>query len=393
MRIGIDARFLTHPQAGGFKTYTENLIQALSQVDAVNRYVLYLDREPADGILPKAENFTHRVVPTVLPLVGMPFREQVLLGRHIAKDQLDLIHFLCNTAPVNMPANSVLTLHDTIQVTIQQDFPLTLSVGEHKRWAMTAYSKWTILKTARAAGRVITVSNYEKDLIVQHLGVDPHRVCVAHLAPNPVFTPANREVREEYRAELRQKFSLSSRFLLGVGYEARKNIPLLIEAFARLAPDHQDLDLVIVAAEEGRRFVFQRMVSGQNLNDQVKILAAVEPGDLVALYNLAEVFVYPSERESFGLPPLEAMACGAPTIAMNMTSLPEVLGGGAILIDGKDPQTWADAIRWVLTDDVLRKDLVSRGIRQGASMTWQRCAEKTKQIYRAVAEADQLVRV
>ena len=116
MKIAIDARFLTHPQLGGFKTYTTNLIGALSRVDSENHYVLYLDRPPKNCDLPQSRNFSYRVVPFTVPGLGMPYREQFALRREVAKDEPDLIHFLSNTAPVRMNRRFVLTLHDTIQL-------------------------------------------------------------------------------------------------------------------------------------------------------------------------------------------------------------------------------------------------------------------------------------
>lgn len=387
MKIGIDARFLTHPQLGGFKTYTVNLINALSKVDSDNHYVIYIDRPPTEGTdLPQPGNFDYRVVPAKLPLVGMPLREQILLGRHIARDRPDVVHFLCNTAPVRMPEKSILSLLDVIQVKTPQNFPTTRNMENYRRWAITAYSKWTILNTVQSAKRIITLSHFEKGEIVEHLDIAPERIHVTYFGVNPRFSQASSQVRETWRSGVLQNHGVTRRFIMGVGYEPRKNIPLLIEAFSQLAPIHPDLDLVIVAAERERRLFFQQLAAELDISSRVIVLAAVQPSDLAILYNLAEAFVFPSERESFGAPPLEALACGTPTIAMNMTSLPEILGDGALLLDGKDPQIWANAIEQLLTDDVLRKDLVSRGLQQAAKMTWQRCAEETLQIYQDVVE-------
>lgn len=386
MKIGIDARFLTHPQVGGFKTYTVNLLNALGQVDSINQYVIYVDRNPPEGTLPHQENFTYVVVEGTLPVVGMPIREQIRLKQRISEDQPDIVHFLCNTAPVGIHDKFVVTLHDTIQVTSLRTFNPVISLASYKRWAMMAYSKWVILKTVQAAQRVITVSNYEKTQITELLDVAPEKVSVTHLAPNPVFDLINPDVRFALGEELQQKFGLHKKFVLGVGYEPRKNIPLLIDVFSRIAPTQPDLDLVIVVAETGRRLELEGLVAQRSLSKRVHLLKALPPKELAKLYNLTEVFVYPSERESFGLPPLEALACGAPTIAMNMTSLPEILGNGAILVDGKDVQTWANTLEQVLTNDGLRKNLISQGLKQAAKLTWQQCARDTVQVYRAVAE-------
>jgi glycosyltransferase involved in cell wall biosynthesis len=386
MKIGIDARFLTHPQRGGFKTYTENLINALGLVDSTNTYVLYVDRPPAKAILPKKDNFTCQVVDARLPVIGMPIREQITLRRRIAQDNLDIAHFLCNTAPVGIPVRFVVTLHDTIQLTNNQTFKYATGLSTYKRRAISAYSRLTIRKTAQSASKIITVSSYEKTQIREHLGITPERICVTHLAPNALFTPASQGLKKKWRSKIDQEFGIQRRFILAVGYEPRKNIPLLLEAFSRFAQDYPHISLVIVAAEEQSRSFFQKLAREWNIDERVIILGAVSPNDLVVLYNLADVFVFPSERESFGLPPLEALACGTPVVAMKKTSIPEILQDSALLIEGKDVQTWADAIVQVITDDNLRSSLANKGIRRVARFSWERCAKETLQVYHAVLE-------
>jgi glycosyltransferase involved in cell wall biosynthesis len=210
------------------------------------------------------------------------------------------------------------------------------------------------------------------------------------MAPNAVFKPLRDELTGATSSEERRRLGLPNRFVLGVGYEPRKNIPLLIEAFARIAPGHPDLDLVIVAAQQERQRFFVQMASEMNLASRVRILPALQPSDLCMAYNLAELFMFPSDRESFGAPPLEALACGTPTLAMNSSSLPEVLDHAAILVDGNDVQTWACAIERVLADKALRLDLVNRGLQQAAKLTWERCAEGTLEVYTQVMAESQV---
>jgi glycosyltransferase involved in cell wall biosynthesis len=387
MKIGIDARFLTHPQRGGFKTYTENLVSALGEVDLHNQYVLYVDRPPTGDISFKPANFSFRVVPATYPLIGTPIREQVGLRREIYRDNLDVVHFMCNTAPVNLSLNYVVTLHDTIQLTNSETFKFGSTFSSYKRWAMTAYSKWTILRSAKSAKGIITVSGYVKNEIVEQLKVSPQSVFVTHLAPNPLFAPATSEQKASWRKEVARELGIRGRFVLGIGYEPRKNIPLLIETFATIVPRQSNLKLVVVAANEVSRHHFQQLAQDLGVEDCTTILGGMPPLQLNKLYNLAELLVFPSEQEGFGLPPLEAIACGTPVIAMKMTSIPEVLGDGAVLLEGKDVQTWANAIEHIMVDQEFRSRLVRRGLCRAAQLSWQHCARETLQIYTSVTSS------
>jgi glycosyltransferase involved in cell wall biosynthesis len=205
------------------------------------------------------------------------------------------------------------------------------------------------------------------------------------LAANAIFRPASSDQKATMCAEIEKKFGISGDFILGVGFEDRKNIPLLIQAYKHLAVDFPGINLVVVSAEENKRQYFQQLVGELQLNGRVTVLGSVAATDLLGLYNLATIFVFPSERESFGLPPLEAIACGTPTVVMNSSSLPEILGAGALLVDGKDPQTWADRLRNVLTDERLRAEMITRGLKRAAELNWDNCARKTIQVYTGLA--------
>ncbi len=386
MKIGIDARFLTHPQVGGFKTYSENLVSALAQIDSTNDYIIYIDRRSNTFELPENDSFVFKVVDGTLPGIGMPFREQIGLRREINKDRPDVVHHLCNTAPINPYSKSILTLHDTIQINNNYHFRLFADNGQKKQWIMALYSKWTIMRSIKDISRIITVSHYEKKKICDQLNVDPASVCVSHLAPKDIFSPVQRDSIGDVHSAKSKELALPKNFILGVGYESRKNIPLLMKAFSKIAGLHPNLELVIVAAEVNSRQRFQELALKFGSSERMHFLPAQNSTNLSILYNLAELFVYPSERESFGLPPLEAIACGTPTIAMNVASIPEILQDGAMLINGKSVDTWADAIHKVLGDEELRTKLVNQGLEQAAKFSWKACAQTTLQIYNSVAE-------
>jgi glycosyltransferase involved in cell wall biosynthesis len=388
MRVGIDARFLTHPQPGGFKTYTVNLIRALAEVNSGIEYVVYLDRPPTDlNDVPRGNHVRYRVVRGSFPSLGMPYREQVLLPWRLREDRLDLVHFLCNTLPLRVQQRHVLTLHDTIQLTASVPFVWRASLAANKRWAITAYSRCAIRRAAPTASRIVTVSRFEREQISACLALPLDRIAVTRPAPDPGFTCAVPDQKAQWRRELADRFGFAGRFVLAVGYEPRKNIPLLIRAFGHAACQNSQLTLVVVAAaEDHQRASLEALAQEAGLAKRIVILGRVPFGDLVRFYNATDAFVFPSEREGFGLPVLEAMMCGAPTISLKAAAVPEVVGDGGLLLDTVDPGVWAEAITRVTSNPALQADLVRRGLNRAATFTWRRCAEETEAVYRSAYE-------
>lgn len=382
MRIGIDARFLTHPQNGGFKSYTVNLLAALPMADPEYEYIAYVDREP-DHRLPNAKNLHYKVVASRVPLVGMPWREQFGLRQQIRRDHLDLVHLTCNTGPLDLGLRTVVTLHDTIPLLPTPGIHPSLRPGTFRRWTINMYARSIIPKVARRAERVLTVSHYAKAEIMGVLGIPGDKVCVTHIAVNDAFRPGDPVEREAWRREIRAQFSVDKPFILTVGFEPRKNVPLVMDSFTHIASDHE-LSLVIVAAEETSRRCFQELALERGIGDRVHVLGAIPLDRLAALYNLAEVFVFASAREGFGLPPLEAMACGAPVIAMGRSSLPEILSPAAVLVDSDDSRVWAKSIDDLVRDPDTRAILAREGPRHAGTFSWTRCAEETVSVYRSV---------
>lgn len=387
MRIGIDARFLTHPQRGGFKTYTMNLVRALSKLDTPHTFVLYVDRPVPDDLLPTAGHLTYRVIHGTARLIGMPWREQILLPRRIADDRLDVVHFLCNTGPWRCSVPSVLTLHDVIQLEAPRAAGETDGGTTLGQQARTHYSRFAIRAALRHARHIITVSRHERSAIMQRCGVSQDRISAIYEAPGDAFRLLSEEDRASRLADLHRAFGVRPPFLLGVGYEPRKNIGLLIDAFRALADAHPTLQLVIVAADARRRAEFTARARALALTPRVVGVGGIPDDQLAALYASAELFVFPSQREAFGLPPLEAMACGAPIVASNQSVMPEILGDAAMLVGDETADRWAAALHALLNDDRRRRALAASGRRRAALFSWQRCAQETVGVYERVVAA------
>ena len=375
MRIGFDARFLTHPQAGGFKTYTENLVSALAAVDRDNEYVLYLDRTPGGrDAVPAAPNFTSRIVPASLPLAGMPWREQVALPRQAARDRIDLLHCPCLTAPLRLACPLVVTIHDMLWLQ-----PQKYATGRSrplKRVLMDAYYRVVPQRAAKRAAAIITVSQSSKQLIVEQLGLDANRIIVTYAAPAAQFRQL-----DDAGATLavRQARDLEGPFILGIGSaDPRKNMSALVRAYGRLPAELRERTrLVIVWTHAALAPQLTGLVDALGLTHQVRFLERVSTDELVALYNAASLFVFPSLQEGFGLPLVEAMACGAPVVAADNSSIPEIAGDAALLVDAQDDESMAASMRRVLTDGPLRASLVRKGLERAATFSWERCARET----------------
>lgn len=375
MRIGIDARFLTHPQMGGFKTYSENLIAALARIDTENEYILYLDRPPdRQAKLPELPNFNNRVVPGLLPVIGMPWREQVGLARQVSKDKVDLLHSPSLTAPLRLSCPLVVTIHDMIWL-----FPEKFSRAKSRsiqRKLMEWYYRFVPKSAAQHASTILTVSQAAKESIVQHLGVTPEHVLVTHEAASHIYGPVDDITKIE---AIRSKYHLPTEFILAIGSaDPRKNLSRLVQAYALLPITLRErYKLVIVWTHHLLAADLAEQIKKLELDNQIQFVKQVSNEDLVLLYNAASLFVFPSLYEGFGLPLLEAMACGTPVIAANNSSIPEIVGDAAVLFEAEDVNTLAVVMDQVLMDQSLQRCLAQKGLERASNFSWEKCAHQT----------------
>jgi glycosyltransferase involved in cell wall biosynthesis len=270
---------------------------------------------------------------------------------------------------------TVVTIHDCIHLRFPQYLP---------NGAAYVYAKWMMRSAATRARRVLTVSQASKDDILSYLHVPASKVDVIYNALDErLATPPTAEDIER----VRDRFLLNAPFVLYAGnIKPHKNLDRLIEAFARLRESVPgDLKLLIIGDEISKYPNLRRLVHRFQLHQHVRFLGFVPDATLAALYRMAAVFVFPSLYEGFGLPPLEAMAGGAPVVTSNVSSLPEVVGDAALLIDPRDPGAIAAAMARVLTDSALRADLIRRGYERVRAFSWARSVARVKQVYTEVA--------
>lgn len=384
MRIAIDARPASHPQPGGFKRYTEQLLHALAQTDTQNQYYVYFDRAPARDFFAGNPNF----VSVILPAHGsarVVWREQHGVPQQASRDAADVIHFPANTGAWRLPCPAVVTMHDIIFWDERPNLQASHSREKIKRYGMYYYNRFAARAALQRAKHLITVSEYSKQQIIARFHISPERITTIYSGLSESF----RLLGATEKNATREKFNLHKPFLLGlVSASPRKNTRGLLDAYAALAPTLREThELVLVWTHGLFQEPLTRHIQAHGLENQVRSLQNISDADLVGLMNLATLFVFPSLDEGFGLPPLEAMACGAPVVASNRASLPETLGDAAVLTDASDARVLAQSISELLEHPARLQELRARGLKWAARYSWQRCARETIEIYSRCARA------
>ncbi len=368
MRIAFDVTPLCAP-ASGVGTYTLHLLQHLS-------------RRNEDEMLPLAhrpvafDTIAERNPDLPQPVSGLPFGlnktiwMQAVLPWLLARLRADICHFTNAVASLWTPCPTVVTVHD---------MTLWLYPQHHYRRRLLAMRPF-VPPAAHRAAAIIAVSQATKADIVRILDVDEAKVHVVHEAPAPHFRPLEAVASLE---GVRQHYGLPDRFLLYVGtIEPRKNLVRLLEVLARLRrSEGLDHGLVLVGHRGWKDEEVFATVERLALGDATQFLGYVPTEDLVALYNLAEALVYPSLYEGFGLPVLEAMACGTPVVASSSGSLQEVAGSAAEFVDPRDEKHIAAGLQRVLLDADRREELRALGLAQAAHFSWDAAARQTRRIY------------
>jgi glycosyltransferase involved in cell wall biosynthesis len=368
MRIAIDARKL---RDFGIGTYIRNILIELSRLDRTTEYVVLCRPDDVDSGDVLGQNF--RMVPEPAPMYSLS--EQFRIPLSLARERVQMVHEPHYVLPPAIRCRSVVTIHDCIHLMFPQYLPSRLA---------HVYAKGSMWSATRKADRVLTVSEASKRDILRFFDIPPEKVVVIYNAIDERFLGPADTTRMDL---VRRRYQLDHPFILYVGnIKPHKNIERLVEAFAiarQGGPDN--LKLIIIGDELSRYPVLRQAVHRHQLEKFVRFLGYQPQETLAAFYRLARAFVFPSLYEGFGLPPLEAMACGTPVVTSNVSSLPEVAGGAALLVDPHDAAAIADGIRRAVTDDTLRADLIAKGHARARDFSWQQSVAKIHQIYMEVA--------
>ena len=364
MRIAIDARKL---RDYGIGTYVRNVLRHLSRIDRNTEYVLLCREEDCPIASELGENF--RAVAETSPAYSI--REQLSVPMDLRREAADLFHAPHYVLPPLTPCRSVVTIHDCIHLQFPQYLPHRLGY---------AYARSSLWVAAHRSARVLTVSEASKRDILRYFGIAPSKIHVIHNAIDERFgeAPSDEDVWR-----VRERYQLNDPYVLYAGnIKPHKNLERLIEAFYLLRREGADhVKLLIIGDEISKYATLRRAVHRYKLHQHVRFFGFVPDRTLAVLYRLAAVFVFPSLYEGFGLPPLEAMASGTPVLTSNVSSLPEVVGDAAVLIDPYDPSAIQQAIRRVLTEPGLREELRARGLARVKEFSWERSVRRIRDVY------------
>ncbi|MFN2445162.1 MAG: glycosyltransferase family 4 protein [Vicinamibacterales bacterium] len=367
MRIAIDARKL---HDFGIGTYIRNILAELPRLDVSNEFVVLCRPNERDLTTGLGANF--RTITE--PAKPYSVTEQVAIPLALARERVQLLHEPHYVLPLLTRCRSVVTIHDCIHLMFPQHLPnrLAYSYAQASMWVAT-----------RKARRILTVSEASKRDLLRFFDVPAERITVI---PNAIDERFLVPPDDEQVERVRQRYQLNHPFALYVGnIKPHKNVARLIEAFGRVrAQGLDDLRLIIIGDELSKYPALRQAVHRHRLDKQVRFFGFQPIETLSIFYRLAEVFVFPSLYEGFGLPPLEAMACGTPVVTSNISSMPEVAGGAAVLVDPTNSEAITAGILRAATDRALRAELVAKGLARARQFSWAESVKRIHGIYMEV---------
>ncbi len=373
MRIAIDATAIPTQRVGA-GNYILNLARTLIQIDRENEYVIFaqasnvpdLGNSPANAKIVSLAWFSR---------LQRILWEQVLLPRQIRSFGIDVLHSPHYTLPVTVPCVSIVTFHD---------MTFFLYPQMHQYYKRIFFGAM-IQIAAKRANAIVADSESSRQDILLLLDVNPNRVFTVPLGVSPAYHHVD---DRESLESIRRKYHLPERFLLYVGVlEPRKNLPVLVRAYRSLVNRGIPHSLVIVGRKGWMYDQLFQTIRDLDLASRVIFTGYVPEAELPLIYSTADLFIYPSLYEGFGLPVLEAMACGVPVVTSNISSMPEIVGNAGILVDPRRMDELADAVFRISTNRDLHDELAHKGAVRAQLFSWERTARETLDVYRRVANA------
>jgi glycosyltransferase involved in cell wall biosynthesis len=362
LRIGFDARAIDRSGVG---TYTRNLLSRFAETQ-LEMVVFCMDHKK--DLVPESDSFS---------LVSANINPESSQGRGpfasmVQRAGVDLLHVPSQLAPTLTGVPLVVTIHDVIPLFYPRSIRSPLGRVLYRR---------RLARTVRDARFIITVSTISSSTLSAHAGVNSDKIRVIHNGVSEKFHP----IREADKLEaVRHSYGLPERFALWIGeFRPHKNLEFVLGAWQDVVAQlGEQLTLVLAGTQDGDFEKVRHEAERRGLGEMVLFPGFLRESDLAAVYSCASLFVFPSLYEGFGMPPLEAMACGTPCVVSNSSSLPEVTGRAAMMFNPTSTEQFVDSVVRVLTDDDLRGKLCREGLRQSALFSWERAAQETLEVYR-----------
>ncbi len=374
IHIGLNAHLLSLAQSyrgAGISWYMVNLLKNLAQVSPdFFDYSAFLSDQ---SFVEPRFKLHHSALPTQRPVARILW-EQTLQPIALRANKIDLLHALAFVAPIVAPPPYVVTVYDLSFLRYPEAF------RPFNRWYLTNFTSYSVNR----AEAVITISESTRQDVINLLGIAPDRVHTIYCGADASF----RQLPPAEVAAFKAKHNLPDEFILFLGtLEPRKNVDGLIKAYAEWKVQDADAPPLVIAGGKGWYYdtIFE-LVEQLNLTDSIRFPGYVPQNELPLWYNAATLFVYPSHFEGFGLPVLEAMACGTPVITSTTSSLPEVVGqdGTGYLVDPADINALAEAMATLMTNPEQRAKMVEQGLARAATFRWEKTAQETVGVYQKV---------
>jgi glycosyltransferase involved in cell wall biosynthesis len=378
MKIGIEGQRLYRERKHGMDMVALELINELQKLDKKNEYVVFIKPDVDNQIFTQTANFKF------VELGGGPYPtwEQFALPKAARREGCDILHCTSNTAPLNPGMPLVITLHDIIYM---ESISLLKKGGTWYQKFGNMYRRFVVPRVMKKSDKIITVSEFEKNRIRDFFGFpsSDDRLVAIYNGVSEHF----RKIDDQKELQrVKELYHLPDRFLFFLGNtDPKKNTKGALKAFSDYLKETGDnMFLVMLDYEQNELEKILAEIGDSELINKIILTGYVINTDLPAIYNLCKVFLYPSLRESFGIPMLEAMRCGAPVITSNTACMPEVSGGAACLVNPFQPEEITAGIEKILSDETYRKDLIEKGFRQSARFSWKNMAKKVLELYEVV---------
>lgn len=373
MRIGIEAQRIFRKKKHGMDMVALELIKQLQIIDTVNEYFIFVNNVEDIDVLPKTSNFN------IVQVKASPYPvwEQYYLPKAVKEYQIDVLHCTSNTAPINLSVPLILTLHDIIYLE-----KWNFTQGTSYQIVGNLYRRWNVPIVVKKAKHILTVSNFERDRITSYFKFNQSQVSTAYNGVGKHFAPI---ADKEELLRIKKLYNLPDNYIFFLGNtDPKKNVIGVLKALSILKQNGQ-LKSKLLMLDINRDYLLNLMkqINDESLIDDIVFSGYVPNKDLPAIYSQASLFLYPSLRESFGIPLLEAMACGAPLITSNTSSMPEIATNAALFVNPFNAAEIADAIVKLQNDGNLQNQLVQNGFNRVKYFTWENNAKQTIELYQS----------